>query len=257
VVGRATAGAVAGIECLSGIPGSTGATPIQNVGAYGQQVSDVIVAVRAYDRLAGHVLELPARECGFAYRSSVFRRCDRFVVLDVTLELERSRLARPIRYPEPARALGLGLGARPPPPRCARRCSHCAAARAWSSTRAIPTRSARARSSSTPILSPACFAALERRVVDRLGERARPPSWPEPGGGVKTSAAWLIAQGGFHRGFGDGRVGISTKHTLALINRGGASTAELIALARQIREQVRGSFGVTLQPEPTLIGVKL
>ena len=257
VVRRAVASGLAGIECLSGIPGSTGATPIQNAGAYGQQVSDVLVAVRAYDRLAGQVLELPGRNCGFAYRSSVFRGSDRFVVLNVKFELERSRLARPVRYPELARALGVPMGARPP---LAAVRDAVLALRRRKGMVIDPSDPDSVSAGSffvNPVLSTPCFAALERRVVDRLGERARPPAWQEPGGPLKTSATWLIEQAGFHRGFGGGRVGISSKHTMALINRGGASTTELIALARQIRDQVRDSFGVTLQPEPTLIGVEL
>jgi UDP-N-acetylmuramate dehydrogenase len=257
VVRRAGADGLAGIECLSGIPGSTGATPIQNVGAYGQQVSDVIVAVRAYDRLGGRVLELPSRECGFAYRSSAFRHSDRFAVLNVTFELERSRLARPIRYPELARALGVQLGARPPLAAVREAVLVLRRRKGMLLDSTDPDSVSAGSFFVNPILSPACFAALERRVVDRLGEGARPPAWPEPGGPLKTSAAWLIEQAGFHRGFSDGRVGISTKHTLALVNRGGAGTTELIALARQIRGQVRESFGVTLEPEPTLIGVEL
>lgn len=257
LVSRAIAAGLAGVECLSGIPGSTGATPIQNVGAYGQQVSDTIVAVRAYDRLTARVLELSGRDCAFAYRSSRFRRSDRFVVLDVTFELERSQLARPIRYPELARALDIEVGARP----------QLAAVR--EAVLALRRRKGMIIDSNdpdsvsagsffvNPILSAEAFAALERRVYERLGEDAHPPAWPEPDGAMKTSAAWLIERAGFHRGFGDGRVGISTKHALALVNRGGASTTELIALARRMRDQVCESFGVTLRPEPTLVGVEL
>lgn len=254
---RAVTDGLAGVECLSGIPGSTGATPIQNVGAYGQQVSDTIVAVRAYDRLAGRVRELPGRDCGFAYRSSMFRHADRFVVLNVTFELERSRLARPIRYPELARALDIEVGARAP---LAAVREAVLALRRRKGMVIDPNDPASVSAGSffvNPILSAVGFAALERRVYGRLGEDARPPAWPESNGAVKTSAAWLIEQAGFHPGFGEGRVGISTKHPLALVNRGGATTSELIALARRIRDQVRASFGVTLQPEPTLVGVEL
>ena len=108
-----------------------------------------------------------------------------------------------------------------------------------------------------PILSQAEFAALAGRVAERLDEAPRPPAWPEPDGRVKTSAAWLIEHAGFHRGYGDAGRGVSGKHTLALVNRGGASTAELLTLARELRDGVREAFGVTLRPEPTLIGVEL
>ena len=108
-----------------------------------------------------------------------------------------------------------------------------------------------------PILPEDQFAELERRVASAIGPDTRPPGWPEPDGEVKTSAAWLIERAGFHRGSGDGRVGVSRKHTLALVNRGGGTTAELLALARELRDGVRERFGVTLAPEPTLVGVRL
>lgn len=218
LVARGVADGLAGIECLSGIPGSTGATPIQNVGAYGQQVAETIVSVRAYDREAGAVVELTGTECDFAYRSSMFRHSARHVVLGVSYALERSSLGRPVRYPALSESGSFFVN---------------------------------------PILSAERFAALERRVAGRLGEDVRPPAWPEADGRVKTSAAWLIERAGFHRGYGEGRVGISQKHPLALVNRGGASTAELIALAREVRDELRAAFEITLLPEPTFVGVEL
>ena len=256
VVQRAVEGGLAGIECLSGIPGSTGATPIQNVGAYGQQVSDTITSVRAYDRLTRRVRELSRGECGFGYRASRFRRCERFVVLEVSFELERSPLARPIRYGELARALGVEVGARPPLAAVREAVLELRRRKGMLIDPADPDAISAGSFFINPILSASAFAALERRVRARGGERGgRPPSWPEAGGAVKISAAWLIEQAGFQRGLREGRVGISSKHALALVNRGGASTRELIALARRIREQVREQFGVTLEPEPTLVGV--
>ena len=257
LVSRAVTDGLAGVECMSGIPGSTGATPIQNVGAYGQQVSDTVVAVRAYDRVARRVLQLPGPDCAFAYRSSAFRHSDRFVVLNVIFELERCQLARPIRYPELARALDVEVGARAP---LAAVREAVLALRRRKGMVIDPNDPDSVSAGSffvNPIMSAEAFAALERRVYERLGEDARPPAWPESAGAVKTSAGWLIERAGFYRGFGDGRVGISTKHALALVNRGGTTTTELIALARRIRDQVRESFGVTLQPEPTLVGVEL
>lgn len=228
-----------------------------DVGAYGQQVSDTVVAVRAYDRVARRVLQLPGRDCAFAYRSSAFRRSDRFVVLNVTFELERCQLARPIRYPELARALDVEVGARAP----------LAAVReavlALRRRKGMVLDPADADSVSAgsfflnPILSADAFITLERRVAEHLEGHLCPPAWPEPDGAVKTSAAWLIERAGFHRGYGMGRVGISSKHPLALVNRGGASATELIALARKIRDGVEGAFGVTLRPEPTLVGIEL
>ena len=257
LVARAVADGLAGVECLSGIPGSTGATPIQNVGAYGQQVSDTIVSVRAYDRRAGRVLELSGWDCGFAYRSSMFRRSGRFVVLSVTFELERSRRARPIRYRELARALDIEVGYRPSLGAVREAVLELRRRKGMVIHPSDPDAVSAGSFFVNPVLSAESFAALEGRVYERLGEDARPPAWAEPDGAVKTSAAWLVERAGFYRGLVDGRVGISTKHALALVNRGGATTTELTALARRIRDQVRRSFGVTLQPEPTLIGVEL
>ncbi|HET9102563.1 MAG TPA: UDP-N-acetylmuramate dehydrogenase [Solirubrobacteraceae bacterium] len=248
---------LAGIECLAGIPGSTGATPIQNVGAYGQQVASTVVAVRAYDRRAGCVVQLAAADCGFGYRTSRFRSDARFVVLEVTYELERSVRARPLRYPELARALGVGPGERPPLAEVREAVLALRATKGMVLSAHDPDSVSAGSFFLNPILPADAFAALERRVKDRLGEAVSPPAWPERDGATKTSAAWLIERAGFPRGYGEGRVGISTKHTLALVNRGGASTAELLALAREIRRGVSDAFAVTLEPEPTLIGVTL
>ncbi len=257
VVAAAVADGLAGIECLAGIPGSAGAAPIQNVGAYGQQVAETIVSVRAYDREAGAVVELSGAECAFAYRSSMFRRSARHVVLGVSFALERSSLGRPVRYQELAGALGMQPWARPP----LSEVREAVLALRCQKGMVIDPRDPDSVSAGSfflnPILSPERFAALGRRVTERFGEKVRPPAWPEPGGCVKTSAVWLIERAGFHRGYGDGRVGISQKHTLALINRGGATTTELVALARSLRDGVRAVFGVTLDPEPTLVGVQL
>jgi UDP-N-acetylmuramate dehydrogenase len=238
---------LAGIECLSGIPGSTGATPIQNVGAYGQEVSATIASVRAYDRAADRVAELEPMECGFGYRTSALKGSERYVVLAVTFELERSSRARPVRYAELARAVG----------------DHPSLAEVRHAVLALRRRKGmvidRADPDSVsagsffvnPILSPDALDA----VATRSG--AQPPAWKEADGRVKTSAAWLIERAGFQRGYGNGRVGLSHKHTLALVNRGGGTTAELLALARELRDGVCERFGVELQPEPTLVGVEL
>jgi UDP-N-acetylmuramate dehydrogenase len=108
-----------------------------------------------------------------------------------------------------------------------------------------------------PVLSGEAFASLERRATERLGDGTQVPVWPDANGAVKTSAAWLIERAGFHRGYGNGRAGISSKHTLAIVNRGGASSAELVALAREMRDGVQAAFGVSLHPEPTLVGITL
>lgn len=253
LVARTVAEALAGVECLSGIPGLAGATPVQNVGAYGQQISDTIVSVRAYDRRERRVLELPAAACGLRYRSSAFRGRDRHVVLGVTLELERAASARPLRYAELARALGAGLGSRPPLADVRDAVLALRRGKGMVLDPADPDSVSAGSFFVNPVLSRPEFDELARRAR----EFSAPPAWPEPDGAVKTSAAWLIERAGFHRGLVDGRVGISGKHTLALVNRGGASAAELLALARRIRDGVRDTFGVALAPEPTLIGDEL
>jgi UDP-N-acetylmuramate dehydrogenase len=229
-----------GFECLSGIPGSTGATPIQNVGAYGQDVSETVEWVRAYDRETDRVETISAAECGFGYRTSRFKYRDRWTVLAVAFRLRESDVSGPLRYGEVSRALGerasladvratvLGL----------RR------GKGMVIDPADPDSVSAGSFFTNPILPEDQFEALP----------GSPPAFPEADGRVKTSAAWLIERAGFSRGYGDGRAGISTKHTLALVNRGGATAAELIALARTIAAGVHETFGIQLTPEPVLIG---
>jgi UDP-N-acetylmuramate dehydrogenase len=257
VVAFCVAAGLAGIECLSGIPGSTGATPIQNVGAYGQEVADTIASVRAYDREAKAVLELAPEQCGFAYRSSTLKRSPRYVVLAVVFVLERSAVARPVRYAELARALGIEPGARPPLEDVREAVLALRRGKGMVIDPADPDSVSAGSFFVNPILPGDEFAVLRARVATRLGDQAAIPQWPDPSGSVKTSAAWLIERAGFHRGYGDGRAGISSKHTLALVNRGGATSAELVALAREMRDGVRDAFGVSLTPEPTLVGLEL
>jgi UDP-N-acetylmuramate dehydrogenase len=257
LVARTVADGLAGIECLSGIPGSTGATPIQNVGAYGQEVAETIVSVRAYDRHAGEVVELPRAECDFAYRSSRFRGSRRHVVLGVSFALERSELACPVRYPGLAAALGVPVGARLPLTAVREAVLGLRRQKGMVIDPDDPDSVSCGSFFVNPVLPEGDFVALERRVGERLGEGIRPPGWPEADGRIKTSAAWLIERAGFRRGYSRGRAGISSKHTLALINRGGASTEELLGLAREVRDGVRGAFGVSLRAEPVLVGVEL
>ncbi len=248
---------LAGVECLSGIPGSTGATPIQNVGAYGQDVSETIVSVSAYDRRAGTLVELEPQQCGFGYRSSAFKGSDRYVVLRVAFELERSQLARGIRYAELARTLAVEPGARPPLAAAREAVLELRRRKGMVLDPDDPDSVSAGSFFLNPILSREAFASLERRATERLGEGTQVPVWPDANGSVKTSAAWLIERAGFHRGYGNGRAGISSKHTLAIVNRGGASSAELVGLAREMRDGVQAAFGVGLHPEPTLIGIEL
>jgi UDP-N-acetylmuramate dehydrogenase len=256
VVERAIADGLSGLECLSGIPGLTGATPIQNVGAYGQEVAQTITAVRVFDRETGVVKDLSPEQCGFGYRTSAFKRSSRHIVLAVNFRLERTPAAQPIGYPELARALEAEPGSRP----------RLAAVRetviALRRTKGMVLDPADPDSVSAgsfflnPMLTGAEFKALERRISERFPDTAV-PGWPGQDGAIKVSAAWLIAGAGFERGYRRGGAAISSKHTLALVNRGGASAGEVVALARELRDTVRSTFGVTLVPEPTLVGVNM
>jgi UDP-N-acetylmuramate dehydrogenase len=253
LVALAVARGLAGIESLSGIPGSTGATPVQNVGAYGQEVADTIATVRTWDRQEGRIRTLAAADAEFAYRTSRlkqerFRGGPRFVVLEVTFQLRVADLGGPIRYAELATALGVELGARAP--LAAVRNAVLALRRnkgmvldeldhdTWSAGSFF----------TNPVLPPERAEALPPDA----------PRWPQPDGRVKTSAAWLIEHAGFGRGFGmPGPAALSTKHTLAVTNRGDASAADLVRLARQVRDGVRSAFGIALEPEPVLVGLTL
>jgi UDP-N-acetylmuramate dehydrogenase len=248
---------LSGVECLSGIPGSAGATPIQNVGAYGQEVSTTVATVRAYDRGRRQVVELLPVDCGFGYRTSAFKRSDRHVVLGVTFVLERAKTARPVQYSELARSLDVEIGSRPPLSEVRDAVLALRRQKGMVIAPEDPDSVSAGSFFMNPILSAQEFSELERRVAERFGAETKPPQWPEPEGRVKTSAAWLIERAGFHRGYGGGRVGVSRKHTLALVNRGGGTTSELLTLARHLRDGVSEQFGVILRPEPTLVGVKL
>ena len=256
LVARCVAEGLAGVECLAGIPGSVGATPIQNVGAYGQEVSETIRAVRVLDRERDAVLELDAAACGFTYRSSAFKRTPgRWVVLAVTFALERSARSAPIRYAELAQRLGVSLGDRAPLANVRAAVLALRRAKGMVIDPGDPDSVSAGSFFTNPVLDAAQFAALERRVRERLGDGTRPPAFRSADGRVKTSAAWLIERAGFRRGHGDPRgIAISAKHTLALTNRGAGTTSELVALAREIAGGVREAFGIELVPEPVFVG---
>ena len=239
---------LAGVEALSGIPGSVGATPIQNVGAYGQEVADTITSVTALDRQTG-VVETIA-DCGFRYRSSVFKRTpNRWVILDVTFALEASPLSAPVRYAELARTLGVEVGDRAPLAQVRDAVLALRRLKGMVVDPADPDSVSAGSFFTNPVLSAEEYAALEQRA----GEK--PPAWPQPDGTVKTSAAWLIERAGYGKGYGDpATVAISSKHTLALTNRGAGTTAQLVALARDVAEGVQREFGVDLVPEPVFVG---
>jgi UDP-N-acetylmuramate dehydrogenase len=237
---------LAGIECLSGIPGLVGATPMQNVGAYGQEVSDTVVLVRAYDLVQKQVVTFDPADCRFGYRSSRFRGSDRWIILDVKFRLVRSELSMPIRYPELARALGIAEGARAP----LRAVRDTVLALRRTKGMVVDPADPESRSAGSfftnPIVDAATLAALDARFGAAM------PRWPASGG-TKLSAGWLIERAGFARGHTVGRVGISRKHALALVNRGGATASELLALARAIQDRVRAELGVELVPEPVIV----
>ena len=239
-----------GFECLSGIPGSVGATPIQNVGAYGQEVAETVVSVRVLDRASGQVVDMSPGECGFAYRSSIFKYHDRRVVLAVTFDLRDDARSGPLRYAELARVLGVPIGGTAPLRDVREAVLALRRGKGMVIDPTDPDSVSAGSFFTNPILEPHEFALLVARAGD-----ASPPAFPEPDGRIKTSAAWLIQRAGFDRGYGKGRAGISSKHTLALINRGEATTAELIALARELAAGVRERFGVELRPEPVLVGL--
>jgi len=245
VVHRTVEAGLAGIECLSGIPGATGATPMQNVGAYGQDVAQTIQAVRVLDRPSGRVLELTGPECGFRYRSSAFKGRDDRVVLAVRFGLTASELSGPVAYAELAAKLGIAVGERAPLAEVRDAVLELRRAKGMVVDPADPDSVSAGSFFTNPILDADAFAPLGA---------AGAPAWVEPDGRIKTSAAWLIGQAGFERGYTRGRVGISTKHTLALVNRGDATTAELVALAREVADGVRARFGVQLVPEPVFVG---
>ena len=256
-VARCVEDGLAGVECLAGIPGRVGATPIQNVGAYGQDVSETIIEVQVYDRQARKVVTLGREDCRFTYRHSVFKGSDRYVVLDVTYELSQSEESQPIAYAELARRLGVEPGARVPLKEARDAVLELRRGKGMVLDPADPDTRSAGSFFTNPILDAAQLADLERRVAERLGPDATFPRYPESDGRTKTSAAWLIDKAGFAKGQALGPMRISGKHTLALTNPGGGSTEDLLALARHVRDGVREAFGVELVNEPVFVGVTL
>jgi UDP-N-acetylmuramate dehydrogenase len=240
---------LAGVECLAGVPGLVGATPVQNVGAYGQDVSETVVSVRVYDRSRDEVRTLT--DCGFAYRSSRFKvEAPRWVVLSVTYRLTRSPQSRPVRYAELAGVLGVELGGTAPLPDVRDAVLSLRRRKGMVLDPNDPDTRSAGSFFTNPLLDAEQLDALRASGVE-------PPAYPEADGRMKVPAAWLIERVGFSRGDFDGPVGISSKHALALVNRGGARTEDLIRVARVLRDRVRETFGVELVPEPVLVGVSL
>jgi UDP-N-acetylmuramate dehydrogenase len=253
-VARTVRDEAAGVECLSGIPGSAGATPIQNVGAYGQEVSSTIRRLEALERSNGEIVEMSASDCGFGYRTSRFRGRSEFVVLSVTFALDPSPESEPVTYSQLADALGTDPGMRAPLSAVRETVLDLRRAKSMVIDPHDPNSVSAGSFFTNPVLERSAMADLQQRATELLGPEETPPSWDAGGGMLKTSAAWLIERAGFRRGYGHGSVGLSENHTLALINRGGATTAELVAFAREIADGVRVTFGISLIPEPVFIG---
>jgi UDP-N-acetylmuramate dehydrogenase len=253
LVGHTVSQGWSGLETMSGIPGLTGATPIQNVGAYGAEVSEVISQVRTLDRKTGRLRTFFPIECGFGYRTSRFKHPagvdwpGRYVVLSVTFQLRLGSLSAQVRYPELARTLRIAVGDRAPTAdvRAAvldlRRSKGMVLAEddhdTWSAGSFF----------TNPVLPAEQAADLPPAA----------PRFPQADGRVKTSAAWLIEAAGFGKGYGSGAARLSGKHTLALTNRGHARAEDVLALAREVRNGVRARFEITLVPEPILVGCEL
>lgn len=245
---------LAGIECLSGIPGTVGATPIQNVGAYGQEVSSTLASVLVLDRETGETTTLSNEECGFSYRSSRFRGGTRFVILGVEMILDPSLDSEPVAYAQLASALGVETGERVPLAVARETVLELRRSKSMVVDPDDPDSTSAGSFFTNPLLDQAAMAELSARVEELFGPDVRPPSYPAPGGMAKTSAAWLIERAGFEPGFGDGPIGLSRNHTLAIVNRGGGTTTELARFAHGIADRVEAVFGVALVPEPVFVG---
>jgi len=241
VVGFAVAQGLAGIEALAGIPGSTGATPVQNVGAYGQEVAQTITAVQVWDRAEKAERTLTPAECGFGYRDSRLKReAGRYVVLAVTFALEQGPASRPVGYAELAARLGVEVGKTAP-------------------LAEVRTAVLALRRGKGMVLDPAdpdsrsAGSFFTNPIVSLSHAVEGCPSWPAGDGQVKLSAAWLVQHAGFGRGTRDGHVGTSSRHSLALTTEPGATATELLAFADRIVATVQEQFGVTLEREPTAV----
>ena len=246
-VGTAVENRWAGVECLSGIPGSAGATPIQNVGAYGQDVSETIARVEVLDRATRRVITLTNWDCGFSYRSSIFKTSarDRYVVTAVTFRLRRNGSAT-VKYPE----LRSYLEEHGAPLDDVQQVRHSVIAIRRRKGMVLDLSDPDTRSDGSFFMNPILGRSQFEALAKRAGSMPNFPSGDE----VKLSAAWLIENAGFHKGHVHGNVGLSTKHTLAVINRGGGTAREVIELVRAIQDGVRARFGVELHPEPIFVG---
>jgi UDP-N-acetylmuramate dehydrogenase len=238
----------AGLETLSGIPGTVGAAPIQNIGAYGHEVSEFITRVRTYDRQSKAIKTFTNAECEFEYRNSYFKRHPgRYIVLSVQFQIRTGETSTPITYAELAKKLGIAVGEKAPVVDTRKAVMELRAAKgmllnpndkdSWSAGSFF----------TNPIVS--------TEIASALPEAA--PKWPTADGRVKTSAAWLIENSGIDKGHAHGGARVSTKHVLALTNSGDATAEDLVELAREVRASVQEKFGITLEPEVNLVGISL
>lgn len=240
---------LAGVECLSGIPGLVGATPMQNVGAYGQEVADTITRVRVLDRETGELVDFAPTDCAFAYRTSVFKGSARWIVVEVAFRLRRQDASMPIRYAELAKSLGVAEGATAPLAAVRERVIALRRTKGMVLDPSDPD----SRSAGSFFMNPIVDGSVVATLQAQLPKGTVVPTFPAAPGKVKLSAAWLIERAGFTKGFSRGAAGISNKHALALVNRGGATAAELLGLAREIQDGVRARLGVELHPEPVIV----
>lgn len=254
-VARCVRDGLVGVECLSGIPGTIGATPIQNVGAYGQDVAETIRFVDVLHRRDLSPQRLTPEECRFGYRSSFFKNVDpeRYVITAVQYELQRN--VRPVvRYPELRKAIEAHTaGSEATAEEVRRSVLEIRRGKGMVIDPADPDTRSAGSFFMNPLMTAEEFAHFEQRARE-LGIESAPPRYPAEDGSIKSSAAWIIERAGFHKGFGQGRVGISSKHTLALVNRGRATARELLALKEKIQQGVEEKFGVKLHPEPNFVG---
>jgi UDP-N-acetylmuramate dehydrogenase len=241
----------AGVECLSGIPGNVGGTPVQNVGAYGQEVSETIESVEVFDRKDGQIRELCNEACGFSYRSSIFNTSERqrFIILRVTYALTPGGVPH-IEYADLKRHFA-GRETRPNLAETREAVRHIRALKGMLIVPGDPDCQSAGSFFKNPVLSQEQHKDLEQRAV---AKGLTIPSYPALEQKKKVSAAWLVEKSGFVRGYGFGHVGISSKHALAIVNRGGASADEVLALKDQIQQRVEEIWGVCLQPEPVMVG---
>ncbi|MBB5910713.1 UDP-N-acetylmuramate dehydrogenase [Actinoalloteichus hymeniacidonis] len=250
---------LAGFECLSGIPGRVGAVPVQNVGAYGIEVAEVLRSVDLLDRRTGTTSTVPAAELGLAYRTSVLKGQDDAVVLRARFGLRPGPDSVPIRYPELARTLGVEVGSRAPIAEVRRAVLGLRAGKGMVLDPSDPDTWSAGSFFTNPFVAQADLPETLDRIAAEAGSEVPVPQYPAGEGHVKLSAAWLIERAGFHKGHAGpgGRVALSGKHTLALTNRGGATTEELLGLAREVRDGVENAFGIELHPEPILVNCSL